>query len=322
MKGYEGSSSLNASLAFRTYEDSGVILYHRFTTPGYVKLFLEKGKLKVEIMTKGNPRTVLDNFDERFNDGKWHQTVLTIAKNSIILNIDGRPMRTKRLLEMLTGAVYFIGGGLTGHGPSFIGFVGCMRMISIDGNYRLPSDWKKEDYCCDNEIIFDACQMLDRCNPNPCKHGGICQQTSHEFTCDCANNGYSGAICHISKHPLSCEAYKNIHSINQRADIMIDVDGSGPLDSFPVTCEFYPDGRVMTVIRHSNELPTPVDAFEEPGSFVQDINYDADMDQVEALLNRSTECRQSINYACKHSRLFNSPGKTLLKPFYYISRVL
>jgi len=92
----------------------------------------------------------------------------------------------------------------------------------------------------------------------------------------------------------------------------IDVDGSGPLKPFPVTCEFLSDGRVMTILHHSNEHSTPVDGFEESGSFIQDINYDADLEQIEALLNRSISCRQRINYACKHSRLFNSPGNYVL----------
>ncbi|XP_047345060.1 neurexin-4 isoform X2 [Vespa velutina] len=305
LKGYEGISSLNVSLGFRSYEDRGIILYHRFTSPGYVKLFLEQGKLKIEIETKGNSKVILDNFDEKFNDGKWHQVILTVAKNTLILNVDGRPMRTKRILEMITGSLYWI-GGMTGE-ESNRGFVGCMRMISIDGNYKLPTDWKEEEYCCKNEIVFDACQMVDRCNPNPCKHSGICTQNSDEFFCDCANTGYSGAVCHTSLHPLSCEAYKNMNSVNQRAEIKIDVDGSGPLAPFPVTCEFFADGRVMTVLRHSNEVPTPVDGFEEPGSFIQDINYDADLDQIEAFLNRSTRCSQRIKYECKHSKLFNSP---------------
>ncbi|XP_043250778.1 neurexin-4 isoform X2 [Colletes gigas] len=305
LKGYEGISSLNASLTFRTYENQGIILYHQFTSPGFVKLFLEDGKLKVTIQTKGNPQVTLDNFDEKFNDGKWHQVILTIAKNSLILNVDGTPMRTKRMLEMTTGPVYFI-GGVTGI-ESNKGFVGCMRMISIDGNYKLPTDWKEEEYCCKNEIVFDACQMMDRCNPNPCKHSGICRQNSDEFFCDCANTGYTGAVCHTSLNPLSCEAYKNINTVNQRADIKIDVDGSGPLNPFPVVCEFYTDGRVRTILRHNNERITPVDGFQEPGSFVQDIIYDADMDQIEALLNRSTNCRQRISYECIHSKLFNSP---------------
>lgn len=119
-------------------------------------------------------------------------------------------------------------------------------------------------------------------------------------------------------NPLSCEAFKNMNSVNQRAEIKIDVDGSGPLKPFPVTCEFFADGRVMTVLRHSNEHSTPVDGFEEPGSFIQDVNYDADLDQIEALLNRSISCRQRINYACKHSRLFNSPGNYVLNISYEV----
>ncbi|XP_015438051.1 PREDICTED: neurexin-4 isoform X2 [Dufourea novaeangliae] len=305
LKGYEGISSMNVSLTFRTYEDKGIILYHQFTSPGFVKLYLDEGKLKVDIQTKGNPLVTLDNFDERFNDGKWHQVILTVSKNSLVLNVDGTPMRTKRMLEMTTGPVYLIGGVLGIE--SNRGFVGCMRMISIDGNYKLPTDWKDEEYCCKNEVVFDACQMMDRCNPNPCKHSGICRQNSDEFFCDCANTGYTGAVCHTSLNPLSCEAYKNINSVNQRADVKIDVDGSGPLKPFPVVCEFYTDGRVRTIVRHNNERMTPVDGFQEPGSFIQDIIYDADMDQIEALLNRSTSCRQRISYECIRSKLFNSP---------------
>ncbi|XP_018305702.1 neurexin-4 isoform X2 [Mycetomoellerius zeteki] len=305
LRGYEGVSSMNVSLAFRSYEERGIILYHKFTSPGFVKLYLEEGKLKVDIQTHNNPIVNLDNFHEKFNDGKWHQVILTIAKNSLILNVDGRPMKTERLLDMITGSYYFIGG--TVRSESNHGFVGCMRMISIDGNYKLPTDWKDEEYCCKNEIVFDTCQMVDRCNPNPCKHFGVCRQNSDEFFCDCANTGYAGAVCHTSLNPLSCQAYKNMNSVNQRVEIKIDVDGSGPLKPFPVTCEVLSDGRVITFLHHSNEQSTPVDGFQEPGSFIQDINYDADFDQIEALLNRSISCTQRISYECRHSKLFNTP---------------
>ncbi|KYN19702.1 Neurexin-4 [Trachymyrmex cornetzi] len=321
LRGYEGVSSMNVSLAFRSYEERGIILYHKFTSPGFVKLYLEEGKLKVDIQTHNNPITNLDNFHEKFNDGKWHQVILTIAKNSLILNVDGRPMRTERLLDMITGSYYFIGGTIGSE--SNHGFVGCMRMISIDGNYKLPTDWKDEEYCCKNEVVFDTCQMVDRCNPNPCKHFGVCRQNSDEFFCDCANTGYAGAVCHTSLNPLSCQAYKNMNSVNQRVEIKIDVDGSGPLKPFPVTCEVLSDGRVLTFLHHSNEQLTPVDGFQEPGSFIQDINYDADFDQIEALLNRSISCTQRISYECKHSKLFNtpvSPGDYFRPNSWWVSR--
>lgn len=37
------------------------------------------------------------------------------------------------LLLLLSGGVY-----------GAPGFVGCMRLISIDGNYKLPTDWKDD----------------------------------------------------------------------------------------------------------------------------------------------------------------------------------
>ena len=38
LKGYEGVPSLNVSFSFRTYEGDGLLLYHRFTSDGYVKV--------------------------------------------------------------------------------------------------------------------------------------------------------------------------------------------------------------------------------------------------------------------------------------------
>lgn len=155
--------------------------------------------MKVDIITQINSLLTLDNFYEKFNDGKWHQVILTGGTHSLILNVDGQPMKTVRLLNMTTGPFYMV-GGMTG--KANLGFVGCMRMISIDGNYKLPTDWKEEEYCCKNEVVFDSCQMIDRCNPNPCKHFGVCYQNSKEFFCDCANTGYLGAVCHSCKYSI------------------------------------------------------------------------------------------------------------------------
>lgn len=163
-------------------------------------MFLEEGKLKVDIKTKDSPTVILTNFNEKFNDGKWHQMIFTIKTNSLILNVDGMPMKTERRLSMMTGPFYMI-GGMTGEGSNY-GFIGCMRMIMIDGNYKLPTDWKEEEYCCKNEIVFDTCRMADRCNPNPCKHNGVCRQNSDEFFCECGDNGYAGAVCHTCKYTL------------------------------------------------------------------------------------------------------------------------
>jgi len=41
----------------------------------------------------------------------------------------------------------------------------------------------------------------------------------------------------------------------------------------------------------------------------QEIAYDGDMAQIEAVVNRSSGCKQYIEYKCRQSRLFNSPCK-------------
>ncbi|XP_077286493.1 neurexin-4 isoform X2 [Arctopsyche grandis] len=315
LRGYEGSSTLNVSLSFRSYEPKGILIQHNFTSQGYLKVFMEDGKVKVELVSENNPPILLDNYDEVFNDGRWHSLVLSASTNSLVLSIDQRPMRTTRLLKISTGSIYYIAG--TGN---VRGFVGCMRLISIDGNYKLPSDWRAEEY--EGPVVFDSCRMTDRCNPNPCKHDGVCQQNSREFFCDCSNTGYAGAVCHTPIHPLSCQAYKNVMQSDQRAEIQIDVDGSGPLDPFQVTCEFFADGRVLTVVSHSNEMTTNVDGFQEAGAFRQDITYTASAPQLEALLNRSHTCRQRLSYSCHASRLLNSPSDEInFRPFaWWMSR--
>ena len=45
-------------------------------------------------------------------------------------------------------------------------------------------------------------------------------------------------------HPISCEQHFMISRGGRRDLIHLDVDGSGPLPSFPVTCYLTPEGQV------------------------------------------------------------------------------
>jgi len=47
------------------------------------------------------------------------------------------------------------------------------------------------------------------------------------------------SIFYLANNPLSCLALKNVQHVQQRVNLNLDVDGSGPLEPFPVTCEFY-----------------------------------------------------------------------------------
>lgn len=53
-------------------------------------------------------------------------------------------------------------------------------------------------------------------------------------------------------HPLSCRAFKNVNPVGQNSDIKIDVDGSGPLNPFPVTCQYYGNFIMFIIIQINN----------------------------------------------------------------------
>lgn len=98
LKGYNGVRQMNVSFSFRTYEDKGLMMHHDFSK-GFVRVYLEDGKVKVELKTENEesaPSTILDNYDEQFNDGNWHSLSLALKKNSLILSIDERPMITSK----------------------------------------------------------------------------------------------------------------------------------------------------------------------------------------------------------------------------------
>ncbi|KAK4300982.1 hypothetical protein Pmani_026854 [Petrolisthes manimaculis] len=299
---FEDQRSTNVSLEFRTYEDMGVLIYHKFSTNGYFKLFLDEGKVKVEVSAEDTPgKVILDNFDISYNDGRWHKVMFTIAQNSMVLTVDDVPMKTVRIISIISGKYFLVGGGVYGSE----GFLGCMRRISVVGFKQKPKDDEISDRA---GIVQAACQIMDRCNPNPCEHRGRCKQNSQEFFCDCEGTGYTGAVCHSPLNPISCAAYKLQNKGIRRAEIFIDVDGSGPLVPFPVTCDFHNDGKVLTTLSHKHEKLTTVDGFDRRGSYVQNIIYDAGMEQIEIFVNRSTKCHQRIHFECLKAKLFNSPS--------------
>lgn len=71
---------------------------------------MENERIKVEVMTTDDTRVVLDNYEESFNDGKWHSVILTLKNDFLELNVDNKPMQTIRKLDFLTGTNYYIAG--------------------------------------------------------------------------------------------------------------------------------------------------------------------------------------------------------------------
>lgn len=77
-------------------------------------MFLEEGKVKVELYTEGSSKVKLDNYAEEFNDGRWHALMLTMAPDSLVLSVDFRPVQTTKRLKFFTGSTYYIAGETLG----------------------------------------------------------------------------------------------------------------------------------------------------------------------------------------------------------------
>uniref|UniRef100_T1JED8 Neurexin-4 n=1 Tax=Strigamia maritima TaxID=126957 RepID=T1JED8_STRMM len=314
LRGYEGISSMNISVDFRTFDADGLLVFHKFLQ-GYVEMLLIDRCLQVTVQGQEGSKLHIKRY-EILNDGKWHKVMLILAANFAQVNIDDQPSLTKKSYTFKTGPQYLIAGGVY----DLRGFVGCMRSISVDGNRINPSNVASSS---EGEVVFDSCQMIDKCNPNPCEHDGTCHQTWETFTCNCNNTGYGGAVCHTSLYGLSCEAYRQGDMLSKAVDIKIDVDGSGDLPPFLVTCEFPVNELARTYLGHKNERTTIVNGFETPGSFIQDITYNAEFSQITQLINRSISCRQHLAYECFRARLLNSPvpEKAPFRPFsWWVSR--
>lgn len=295
---------MNCSLDFRTFVDEGILLYSKFSAGGSITLALKDGKLQTSVQGDQGPLVEIEPTDRFLNDGSWHSVRILAKENLIVITIDDNSSITKRKFHFESGREYYLGAAPDPR-P---GLIGCMRYVHIEGRYvslsSIPQD--RMHRAQPNDIILEACQMIDRCHPNPCEHNGICRQNHLKFTCNCSHTGYLGAVCHVSKHPPTCEAHRIDYPKEKEKDIYLDVDGSGPLEPFLVTCKFIPKGPAQTILHHRSESDIAVQGYDGKGSYIRSVDYYAPLDSIRIIIDRSAHCSQFIKYSCINSRLFNS----------------
>ena len=336
------SNELNIKLDFRTFEKDCLIFIHFFSTQSkkfpvnyndYLSVYLQEEKLTFELNYKSKKISFQHLINAKLNDGRWHSVNLYFTNNFLNFTIDYTPEIAKfnfKFLEL--GNKFYFGGLENGYSVPFFrvpNFIGCMKNIRIN-----TIDLTSSNLNLYNNIEFNTCKINDRCSPNPCENGGICQQNSFTFTCDCTNTGYGGSICHTPSNYLSCLDYKyskiiindkNFLTLNQNdlnnlidsnhqwyeeKDLLIDIDGSGPLRPIQVTCKFgtATDMVNTTIVKHLIEPNTIVPTgYSQPGSYSQKIVYNAELVQIRELIKRAYYCSQYIEYRCLGSRLLDGP---------------
>jgi hypothetical protein len=106
--GYEGSYNMNMSFQLRTWQEEGVIVFHKFSSKGYLKIFLHDGQLKAKIVSSDpqTPLTTLEHYDTLVNDGEWHSMQFYIAHARAGLSINSHTVTESLPAQIRTGGAF------------------------------------------------------------------------------------------------------------------------------------------------------------------------------------------------------------------------
>uniref|UniRef100_A0A6Q2Y6L1 Contactin associated protein 2 n=1 Tax=Esox lucius TaxID=8010 RepID=A0A6Q2Y6L1_ESOLU len=312
LPGRANQDTVSLGFQFRTWNANGLLLFS-ILDDGTLEITIEDGKVGVHFnMTQMKGSRIDISSGSALNDGQWHAVRLVAKENSVTLMIDGdeaSAVRTTTPITVRSGGTYHLGGYFLPSlaPPTQRSFQGCMQAILLDDQ---PADMhavEKGIVGVFENVSLDMCAIIDRCMPNHCEHGGRCTQTGESFSCTCDGTGYTGATCHTSVFEQSCEAYKHLGRSSDT--YWIDPDGSGPLGPFKVNCNMTEDMVWTTVV---NNLPaqTSVTGSSRERRTVLQLNYSASMEQITAITTSAEDCQQHVSYACRMSRLLNTPDGT------------
>ena len=92
--------------------------------------------------------------------------------------------------------------------------------------------------------------------------------------------------------------------------LQVDPDDVGPLEAFEVFCNMSTVGSAATVIKHKKPKRQSVTlgAVETNNHYFQQIEYEDGLKRIQAVIERSANCRQFVSFECLGSGLLNAPG--------------
>ncbi|XP_061925711.1 contactin-associated protein-like 2 isoform X1 [Entelurus aequoreus] len=310
LAGQSSSDTLSVSLSFRSWNPSGLLWFTRLAE-GWVEVCLTEGKVGVYFNVTQKKNAHMDiSSGSGLNDGQWHSVHLNALENYAMLTLDGDEASTVRTaipVQIMTGGTYYFGGYFPPGGAHIHQrpFQGCMQMIHIDDHLVDLRAVEQGVMGAFENVSLDMCAIVDRCVPNHCEHAAHCSQTWDTFTCNCTATGYTGATCHTSMFQRSCEDYK--YQGKPSGTYWIDPDGSGPMQAFQVTCDMTEE-KVWTSVKNNLAPQTSVTTTpDKEDKMVLQVTYNVTHEQLLWLTSSAEKCEQHVAYACRMSRLLNTP---------------
>ncbi|KAI8498179.1 hypothetical protein Bbelb_241230 [Branchiostoma belcheri] len=115
-------------------------------------------------------------------------------------------------------------------------------------------------------------------------------------------------VPHTHSTSSSCTEVTERSDFNNHGFYTIDPDGPGR-GGAPMVVQCDLEGQTaITLIGHNREARTHVNGYENPGVYSKDVTYWNNMEQVRALVNQSSLCKQLIKYECHNSLMWTAAG--------------
>uniref|UniRef100_H3CQU2 Crumbs cell polarity complex component 1 n=1 Tax=Tetraodon nigroviridis TaxID=99883 RepID=H3CQU2_TETNG len=175
------------SMFIRTRRPSGLLLVLANSTSQYLRLWLEDGRVKVQVNT-------FETFwgRGRVDDGHVHLLSLRLEATECFLFLSAQSQGSLRIrpIRAQTGDQVLVGGLPDARASAMFGgyFKGCVQDLRIDSK-RLqffPLAPPVESYRLEKLAgVAQGCSGDDACAAEPCLNGGVCYSMWDDFICNC-----------------------------------------------------------------------------------------------------------------------------------------
>ncbi|XP_028987723.1 protein crumbs homolog 1-like [Betta splendens] len=182
--------AVTVSAFVRTRQSSGLLLILANGTSQYLRLWLEDGRVRVQV----------NNFEtfagqEAVSDGHVHLVSVKLEGGEARLFQSARSQGSMaiRHIQAHPGDLLFVGGLPDPRASASFGgyFKGCVQDLRINSK-RLqfyPIAAPVESYDVEHLVgVAEGCISDNACAVNPCLNGGVCYSMWDNFTCNCPPN--------------------------------------------------------------------------------------------------------------------------------------
>ncbi|CAL8280990.1 unnamed protein product [Lota lota] len=181
--------TLAVSMFVRTKRPSGLLLALANSSSQYLRVWLEEGRVKVQV----------NNFESVTGraaaaDGHFHLLTFEVEDHVAVLTQASQIQASVAIgrVRAHPGDRVFVGGLPDSRASAAFGgyFKGCVQDLRINGRtlqfFPLPSSAPAESHHLEQRVrVTRGCGSDDACAGKPCLNGGVCDSMWEDFSCSC-----------------------------------------------------------------------------------------------------------------------------------------